>query len=99
MSGGITFTIAVGIDGIAPTPEQLAAIKTSTTRTGVGSWDVTITGLPAGNWSGVFTFTDSSKVHATSVSTLLITVTAPPVPTPETPAPTPTPEPTPTPSS
>ncbi len=99
VSGGITFTIAVGIDGIAPTPEQLAAIKTSTTRTGVGSWDVTITGLPAGNWSGVFTFTDSSKVHATSVSALLITVTAPPVPTPETPAPTPTPEPTPTPSS
>lgn len=99
VSGGIAFTLSAGATGLAPTPEQLAAIKTSTTRTGVGSWDIKVTGLPAGDWIGVFTFTDPSKVHAPTTGLQPIMIAAPvqptPVPTPD-PAATPTPTPTPT---
>lgn len=102
VSGSINFTITAGIDGIAPTAQQLAAIKTNTTRTGVGSWNVNITGLPAGNWIGVFTFTDSSRVHAATTGVQSLSITAPTVPTPETPpttdTATATPGPSPTPS-
>ena len=103
VSGGISFALTAGVDGIVPTPQQLAAIKTTTTRTGVGSWNVRITGLPAGNWIGVFTFTDSTRVHATTTGLQSLSITAPVAPTPVTPAPsdtaTATPSPSPTPSA
>ena len=100
VSGGITVTLAADVTGIVPTADQLRAIKTATTRTGVGSWTIRVTGLPAGSWNLVVNFTDSTRVHASSSTSVPIALTAPVVPptTTDTATATPTPSPEPTPS-
>ena len=101
VSGGITVTLAAGASGTIPTADQLTAIKSSTTRTGVGSWTIRVTGLPAGEWTLLVNFSDSTRVHSASSVGLPITLTAPvtaPSTDTATVTPTPSPEPTPSPS-
>lgn len=103
VSGGLSVTLLAGTGGIAPTPEQVATVRMTTTRTGVGSWEIRITGVPAGSWNLQVSFADSSRVHASSAGLLPVTLIPPVAPTiPDTATavttPTPSPEPTPSPA-
>ncbi len=106
VTGNVTVTLL-------PTPTQpplaLMLVTQNAVRAATGTWNVSLSGIPAGTWSATVDFKDPTGVHAPSSTPVTFTL-APgvnPVPTPNpspspspspTPAPTPKPTPTPTPT-
>ncbi|MCX6430824.1 MAG: glycoside hydrolase family 25 protein [Actinobacteria bacterium] len=88
----VTGTVKFVADPLTPIP---VPIRQSAVRSSSGSWTLSVSGAPAGAWSGQIVFTDISGTHATSSVPITFILTQGPTPTP-TPTITSTPTPTPT---
>ncbi len=77
VSGTVAFQLLADASGVPPTPAQITAIIQSVRRTASGTWNVSVTGLPAGTWVGQVAFRDSSGVHAPSSAPLVFSLIDP----------------------
>jgi lysozyme len=88
----VTGTVKFMADPTAPLP---IVPKQNAVRSSSGSWLLTVSGLPAGSWTGTVAFTDISGTHAPSSAPVAFTLLPGPTPTPSA---TPTSSATPTPT-
>jgi lysozyme len=98
VTGGITATV---IPSLIQPPLTGLVITQSATRSASGTWNLSLSGLPAGIWNATINFKDPTGVHALSSApiTFVLTQGVKPIPTPKpTPTVTPTPSPSPTPT-
>jgi GH25 family lysozyme M1 (1,4-beta-N-acetylmuramidase) len=88
----VTGTVKFVIDPLNPLPKP--PVQTAV-RSSSGSWTLSVSGIPAGAWSGKVVFADISGTHATSSAPAAFILEQGPTPTPK---PTPTKTSTPTPA-
>jgi lysozyme len=89
----VTGTVKFVVDPSTPITSPL---KQSAVRASSGSWTLSVTGIPAGDWSGQVVFSDISGTHATSSAPVTFSLIQGVIPTPK-PTPTKTASPTPAP--
>ncbi|MHB0929601.1 MAG: glycoside hydrolase family 25 protein, partial [Candidatus Nanopelagicales bacterium] len=77
VSGTVAFQLLADASGVPPIPAQITSIIQSVKRTASGTWNVSVTGLPAGTWIGQVAFRDSSGVHAPSSAPLVFSLIDP----------------------
>ena len=95
--------VVTGNVAYAPASSLMPAGRQTVTRNSSGSWLISITNLPAGNYVGAINFTDPTGTEAAAQIPVVFTVTQAPTPSPTptptkpgTPSPTPVPKPKPT---
>ena len=96
--------VVTGTVAYAPASSLMSAGKQSIIRNSSGSWLISITGIPAGNYVGAINFTDPTGTEAAAQIPVVFTVAQAPTPSPSpvvtkpsTPSPTPVPKPKPVP--
>ncbi len=98
--------VVTGTVAFVPASSMMSVGKQSITRNSSGSWLVSITNLPVGNYVGTINFTDPTTTEAPAQVAVVFTVSPAPTPSPiatptkpstpsATPAPSPKPKPTP----
>lgn len=86
----VTGTVKFAVDAANPLSVKLIQ---NAARSSSGRWTLTVTGIPAGTWSGQVVYEDVSGTHATSKAIVTLVIAQGPTPTP---TPTGTPKPSPT---
>ena len=93
-NGKYVFTGRPGVEFVVGPNDAAIAPILATTRSTVGTWQLKITGIPAGTWNALITYQDPTGVYAPSSQPLMFTLAAgvKPIATP-TPKPSQTPKP------